>query len=58
MSRLMPHWVMLISMCAFFTGSVLLCTAPLSQTYWLNTFFAILIMPFIRFEASYWCFSG
>ncbi|KAK5653591.1 hypothetical protein OQA88_8853 [Cercophora sp. LCS_1] len=46
MSRVKPHWVMLISMCAFLIGSILLATAPVWQIYWLNTFFGILIMPF------------
>ncbi|KAK4194601.1 putative drug resistance protein [Triangularia verruculosa] len=46
MSRVKPHWIMLISMCAFFIGSLLLATAPVHQSYWFNTFFGILIMPF------------
>ncbi|KAK4159662.1 putative drug resistance protein [Cladorrhinum sp. PSN259] len=46
MSRIKPHWIMLISMCAFFIGSLLLATTPVRQSYWLNTFFGILIMPF------------
>jgi MFS family permease len=41
-----PTWVMLISMCAFFVGSLLMATAPVEQNYWFNTFFSILIMPF------------
>ncbi|EFX03361.1 major facilitator superfamily transporter [Grosmannia clavigera kw1407] len=41
-----PHWVMLISMCAFFIGSLLFATGPPGQLYWYNSFFAILIMPF------------
>ena len=48
-SRIKPHWIMLISMCAFFIGSLFLATAPVGQSYWLNTFFGILIMPFVRF---------
>ncbi|KAK0714292.1 major facilitator superfamily-domain-containing protein [Apiosordaria backusii] len=46
MSRVKPHWIMLISMCAFSVGSLLLATAPVHQSYWFNTFFGILIMPF------------
>jgi MFS family permease len=46
MSRIKPYWIMFISMCAFFIGSVLLATAPTNQLYWLNTFFGILVMPF------------
>lgn len=45
--RVKPHWIMLISMCAFFSGSLLLATAPVEQSYWYNTFFSILIMPFV-----------
>lgn len=41
-----PHWVMLISMCAFFIGSLLFATGPPEQLYWYNSFFAILVMPF------------
>lgn len=37
---------MLLSMCAFLIGSVLLATAPVNQSYWYNAFFGILIMPF------------
>ncbi|KAK3941159.1 major facilitator superfamily-domain-containing protein [Diplogelasinospora grovesii] len=45
-ARVKPHWIILISMCAFSTGSLLLATAPVYQSYWFNTFFGILIMPF------------
>ncbi|CAK7270030.1 hypothetical protein SEPCBS119000_003878 [Sporothrix epigloea] len=41
-----PHWVMLISMFAFFIGSLLFATSAPDQLYWLNPFFSILIMPF------------
>ncbi len=41
-----PHWIMLISMCSFFVGSLIFATAPVDRIYWLNTFFSILIMPF------------
>ncbi|RKU39881.1 hypothetical protein DL546_001813 [Coniochaeta pulveracea] len=46
MGRIKPHWIMFISMCAFFIGSILLATAPTNQLYWFNTFFGILVMPF------------
>lgn len=46
MMRVGPHWIMLISMVAFFVGSLLMSTAPVKQIYWGNTFFSILIMPF------------
>ncbi|CAK7213987.1 hypothetical protein SCUCBS95973_001987 [Sporothrix curviconia] len=41
-----PHWVMLISMFAFFVGSLLFATSAPGQLYWYNPFFSILIMPF------------
>ncbi|KAH8645629.1 major facilitator superfamily-domain-containing protein [Xylariales sp. PMI_506] len=46
MMRLGPHWIMLLSMLAFLAGSLLMTTAPVSQTYWANTFVSVLIMPF------------
>ncbi|KAK9772731.1 putative Major facilitator superfamily (MFS) profile domain-containing protein [Seiridium cardinale] len=46
MMRVGPHWIMLISMVAFFTGSLLMATAPVDQIYWGNTLFSVLIMPF------------
>ncbi|KAK8097322.1 Bcamf1 [Apiospora kogelbergensis] len=41
-----PHWIMVISMCAFAAGSLFMATAPVGQTYWANTFLSALIMPF------------
>jgi MFS family permease len=41
-----PHWIMLISMCAFFLGSLFMATAPVEQTYFANTLLSALIMPF------------
>ncbi|ERS98881.1 hypothetical protein HMPREF1624_04073 [Sporothrix schenckii ATCC 58251] len=41
-----PHWVMLLSMFAFFVGSLLFATSAPDQLYWFNPFFSILIMPF------------
>ncbi|KAK8069219.1 hypothetical protein PG994_005835 [Apiospora phragmitis] len=46
MARLGPHWIMIISMCAFAAGSLFMATAPVGQTYWANTFLSALIMPF------------
>ena len=46
MGKIKPHWIMFISMCAFFIGSLLFVTAQVDQTYWYNTFFSILVMPF------------
>ncbi|KAK3334404.1 MFS general substrate transporter [Neurospora tetraspora] len=37
--------IMLISCFFFFLGSLLVVLTPLHQTYWANTFFAILLMP-------------
>ncbi|KAK0611110.1 hypothetical protein B0T14DRAFT_320012 [Immersiella caudata] len=47
MGKVGAHWVMLVSMGAFFVGSLLMATVPVEQTYWGNTFWAILIMPFV-----------
>lgn len=38
-------FVMLMSMTNFLIGSLLLALMPLRQTYWLQTFFSVLIMP-------------
>lgn len=38
-------YVMLIAMLNFFIGSLLLALVPLHQSYWLQTFLSILIMP-------------
>lgn len=46
MSRIKPHWIMFVSMCAFFVGSILMVTAPVGQVYWINTFLSIVVMPF------------
>jgi MFS family permease len=46
MGKIKPHWIMFISMCGFFLGSLLAVTAPVNQDYWYNTFFSILVMPF------------
>jgi MFS family permease len=44
-SRIGPGWVMLISMLAFLTGSILVTTLPIHQTYWAQTFVTTLIIP-------------
>lgn len=38
----------------FFGGTILLIYAPVNQTYWLNTFLSILVMPF----AMNWSFPS
>ncbi|CAN9404788.1 unnamed protein product [Alternaria alternata] len=44
-SRIGPGWVMLISMLAFLTGSILVATLPIGQVYWAQTFVTTLIIP-------------
>lgn len=46
MGKVKPQWIMFISMCAFFVGSLLLVTAPVEQSYWRSTFSSVLLMPF------------
>ncbi|KAK8044848.1 MFS general substrate transporter [Apiospora rasikravindrae] len=46
MARVGPHWIMIMSMCAFAAGSLFMATAPVGQTYWANTFLSAVIMPF------------
>lgn len=43
--RFGPAWTMLIAMLNFFIGATLLGTVPMAQTYWLQTFLSVLIMP-------------
>jgi MFS family permease len=38
-------YVMFIAMTCFMVGALLLATMPIHQTYWLQTFFSIIIMP-------------
>lgn len=44
-SRIGPGWVMLISMCAFTIGSILVATMPPHQVYWAQSFVVTLIIP-------------
>lgn len=44
-SKLGPSRIMFISMLAFLIGQILFATAPIHQTYWAQTFFSTLIMP-------------
>ncbi|KAF1933768.1 uncharacterized protein M421DRAFT_416119 [Didymella exigua CBS 183.55] len=44
-SRIGPGWVMLISMCAFTAGSIVVATLPIHQIYWAQTFVVTLIIP-------------
>ncbi|KAF1851114.1 uncharacterized protein K460DRAFT_302932 [Cucurbitaria berberidis CBS 394.84] len=44
-SRIGPGWVMLISMLAFLTGSIIVATMPAHQIYWAQAFVVTLIIP-------------
>jgi MFS family permease len=44
--KLGPPTVMLLSLVAFTTGTVLIMTAPLDQIYWAQIFVGVVIMPF------------
>jgi hypothetical protein len=43
--RIRVAWVMFAAMLAFLAGTLLLTTAPVGQSYWINTFLSIIIMP-------------
>ena len=43
--RLGPGVVMLVAMCAFTTGVVLIATLPINQIYWAQLFVSIIVMP-------------
>ncbi|MCJ1435460.1 hypothetical protein MMC27_004833 [Xylographa pallens] len=45
LSRIATSWIMVIAMCAFFIGLTLLATMPIDQSYWLQTFFAVVVTP-------------
>ncbi|KAF2164514.1 hypothetical protein M409DRAFT_67994 [Zasmidium cellare ATCC 36951] len=47
-------YLMSISMLFFFAGTILLVFAPVAQTYWINTFLSVIIMPF----AMNWSFPS
>ena len=40
-----PAYTMLISMCFFFIGNTLMATMPIDQTYWSQTFVAMVLTP-------------
>ncbi|KAK7700513.1 hypothetical protein SLS64_010910 [Diaporthe eres] len=44
--KVKPYIVLLMSMWAFFAGSLIWSLAPVGQTYWLNSFIGVLIIPF------------
>ncbi|KAF2105118.1 YOR378W-like protein [Rhizodiscina lignyota] len=45
LKKMNAAWVMFIAMFCFTAGTVLLATAPVGQTYWLQTFLSIIITP-------------
>lgn len=45
LQRIRVAWVMFAAMLAFLVGTLFLATAPVGQTYWINTFLSIIIMP-------------
>ena len=45
LSKLRTSYVMVISMLGFCIGSILLATMPVDQTYWAQTFVALIITP-------------
>jgi MFS family permease len=45
LSHFRASTVMLISMTAFLTGGILFATTPAQQTYWAQTFIAIIVFP-------------
>ena len=45
LSQLHPSYIMSFAMLAFCVGNILLATMPVSQTYWLQTFFSVIVTP-------------
>ena len=45
MSRIRSSYIMFVSMIAFTTGSILVVTTHVDQTYWAQLFVAIVVMP-------------
>lgn len=43
--RVTPYWVLFASMLFFLLSAALMATAPVGQTYWLNSFLSILFAP-------------
>ena len=46
LARLRPAWVMIIALCAFLTGTILVATLPPNQTYWAQIFVTAIVAPF------------
>lgn len=45
LSKVKVAYIMVAAMACFLTGQILIVTAPVSQTYWAQTFISLLIMP-------------
>lgn len=45
LTRMGPEYVMFFALLAFTVGSILMATAPVGQTYWIQTFLSVIIMP-------------
>jgi hypothetical protein len=45
LSKVKVAFIMVAAMACFLTGQILIATAPVSQTYWAQTFISLLIMP-------------
>ncbi|KAB8337317.1 hypothetical protein FH972_021618 [Carpinus fangiana] len=44
LGKISPAWIMVIGMLGYSTGSILIATMPIDQTYWGQFFFGVLIM--------------
>ena len=44
-SRVLPGAIMLAALACFTTGLILIATTPVQQSFWLQTFFSLIIMP-------------
>jgi len=51
-TRVLGSVLIMISLGAFCIGPILLATAPVNQTYWVQLFVAIFVMPFGMYVAS------
>ncbi|KAL8705317.1 MAG: hypothetical protein Q9201_001563 [Fulgogasparrea decipioides] len=45
MSRIRHPYIMLTALCCFLTGTILVATQPVQQTYWAQTFVSMIITP-------------
>ena len=54
LSIISPGFVMLISMTAFTSGSIVVATCPIDRTYWAGIFISCIIMPWGMVCSSLW----